>query len=447
MKRNIAFPIVALLCLSIIVHAQQGEGSNIPISGIQIGQQVPDINIVNLQNYKDKTGKNATTVKISDFRGKILILDFWATWCSPCIAMIPRMDSLQKKFGDKVQFLSVTYQSKKEALSFLEKFELQQKRHFDLPLVTDSKELEKLFPHKTLPHYVWIDSEGVVRAITEAYYVNYENINKMINKAAITAKIKSDSFIKYNNTQPLLTPNSLTKDLGFLMQSTFANYYEGVGMGYNKNTFNQGENEYTKVTARNSTIRELFQYAYQKEAKEIVIEVVDSSKFFFKSKISSERMDWRRNGNAYCYELLLNTKTGLNSSRVMQRDLAIFFAGYDAKIEKRKILCLTLIKTQNSIIPNSKETSKANFTPFGGKITNCPLAVLIARLQFYLQKYPLPLADETNYKEWVDLDIKANMSNVDEINQALAKYDLKFVEKEATIDMLVIKDKPNNHIN
>jgi thiol-disulfide isomerase/thioredoxin len=47
------------------------------------------------------TDLNGKLVKFSDFRGKVLILDFWATWCAPCRVEIPHFVELQKQYGDK----------------------------------------------------------------------------------------------------------------------------------------------------------------------------------------------------------------------------------------------------------------------------------------------------------------------------------------------------------
>jgi thiol-disulfide isomerase/thioredoxin len=69
---------------------------------IRIGETCPDVALSPIVNFKTS---HAT---IADFKGKLLILDFWATWCAPCVSMIPVTDSLQKEFEGKIQILSVT---------------------------------------------------------------------------------------------------------------------------------------------------------------------------------------------------------------------------------------------------------------------------------------------------------------------------------------------------
>ncbi len=64
----------------------------------QIGTQAPDFTV----SDGDKT------VTLSQFRGKPVVLNFWATWCPPCVQEIPSMVRLQKQLGDKVVILAVS---------------------------------------------------------------------------------------------------------------------------------------------------------------------------------------------------------------------------------------------------------------------------------------------------------------------------------------------------
>jgi cytochrome c biogenesis protein CcmG/thiol:disulfide interchange protein DsbE len=70
-----------------------------------IGSAAPDFTI------KDSDH----TVALRDYRGKIVILNLWATWCPPCIEEIPDLDLLQKRMGDKVTILAVSYDDTESA--------------------------------------------------------------------------------------------------------------------------------------------------------------------------------------------------------------------------------------------------------------------------------------------------------------------------------------------
>ena len=45
------------------------------------------------------------TVQISDYEGKVLLIDFWETWCSPCLMVFPALDSLRAEYGDRFEVM------------------------------------------------------------------------------------------------------------------------------------------------------------------------------------------------------------------------------------------------------------------------------------------------------------------------------------------------------
>jgi peroxiredoxin len=67
---------------------------------INIGQQAPDFTV---------KGEDGREIKLSDYRGKLVFLNFWATWCGPCIEEMPAMEKLKNTFKDrKFQMLAIS---------------------------------------------------------------------------------------------------------------------------------------------------------------------------------------------------------------------------------------------------------------------------------------------------------------------------------------------------
>jgi thiol-disulfide isomerase/thioredoxin len=83
------------------------------IRNLQVGRVIPDLQSEDLDGEK---------VKLSDYRGKVVVLDIWATWCGPCKAMIPHEREMVEKLKDKpFVLLSISCDEKKETLTkFLE---------------------------------------------------------------------------------------------------------------------------------------------------------------------------------------------------------------------------------------------------------------------------------------------------------------------------------------
>ncbi|MGB7220252.1 MAG: redoxin domain-containing protein [Vicinamibacterales bacterium] len=99
------------------------------------------------------------TITAASLRGKVTIVNFWATWCPPCRAEIPDLIALQEKY--RGQLLVIGISQDEETADFVKQFALAQ--HINYPIVMSTPELEKVFPGVyALPTSFIIDREGLV---------------------------------------------------------------------------------------------------------------------------------------------------------------------------------------------------------------------------------------------------------------------------------------------
>ncbi|WP_345949166.1 TlpA disulfide reductase family protein [Mucilaginibacter sp. PAMB04274] len=445
MKKITKYIVLAVLCLNFSVWAQVNQAVGTAGRGIRIGQPVPDITLTGLIHYKDRTGHPAGTAKLADFKGKLLILDFWATWCSPCIAMIPRMDSLQKRFDGQLQFLSVTYQSANEVNAFMAKFTRQQHRTYDIPELVGDKALNNLFPHSSLPHFVWIDPDGIVRAITDQNAVNMKNINNLLLHQDIKAPVKQDvALLPYDRTKPLFTHQNSAFDSTLIFRSSLTGCVEGLRSGYHYDLDQPGKSR--RITTRNVPLMALFSNAYAGQYRtlgnhKILLDVQDTTALN-SSQTGAAYHQWLFAGHGYCYELIVPPRLAPDIFSIMQSDLSRLFPQYKARVELLDRDCWVLTRTAaTDKLKTTGSKPHIQVDRFGFQMSNATLDYLIVQLDsFYLSNTPYPVVDGTGYTGKVDLSLDANLGSIESLNQALEKYDLKFVLKKAPIEMLHISD-------
>jgi len=100
-------------------------------------------------------------IALEDLRGKVVLLDFWATWCPPCVASTPAFRSLYKRFQKEPSFVMIAISSDREAdkwREFIAKNQMVWPQYRD----RDSK-VQRAFEVRSFPTYVLIDHEGIVR--------------------------------------------------------------------------------------------------------------------------------------------------------------------------------------------------------------------------------------------------------------------------------------------
>lgn len=124
-------------------------------------------------------------VSMGNYKNKAILIDFWACWCGSCIVKLPLMDSLQAKFAGQLKILPVNGKVTKDTHFRIQELlsgKTYPKYKLSIPTVVDDVIITKLFPHNSVPHYVWINQSGVVKAITLSFLVNEENLKQMLEE-------------------------------------------------------------------------------------------------------------------------------------------------------------------------------------------------------------------------------------------------------------------------
>jgi len=110
--------------------------------------------------FKDTNGRK---VSLSDFKGKVILLDFWATWCVPCKQEIPGFIELQKKFGERG--LQIVGLSVDDPLSTAKEYAAAMKMNYPILLAEGKEDILKAYdPIPSIPVSVVIDRRGRIVA-------------------------------------------------------------------------------------------------------------------------------------------------------------------------------------------------------------------------------------------------------------------------------------------
>jgi len=163
MKR-ILILVAALLVVVWLVVMKRTPPGNCPRPGerAEIGQPAPCIQL------KDLDGK---LVSLSDYKGKIVLLDFWATWCAPCRATMPVLEKLQSDHSQDFTLLAVNIgDSPEQVIPYARARKIQARVLLDI----DSK-VATAYESGSIPMQVLIDQEGIVRHTQIGAYPGWDD--------------------------------------------------------------------------------------------------------------------------------------------------------------------------------------------------------------------------------------------------------------------------------
>lgn len=118
--------------------------------------------------------KDGNTVKLSDFVGKPIVLNFWATWCPYCVVEMPAFDKASKELSDVTFLMLNATASEGESLAKAKSF--IQQNGYEFPVLYDTRgEATRAFGVSSYPMTFFIDSDGVIR-LYAAGRISYDTI-------------------------------------------------------------------------------------------------------------------------------------------------------------------------------------------------------------------------------------------------------------------------------
>jgi thiol-disulfide isomerase/thioredoxin len=140
--------LLVIICLT-CVHCGSRAGQE---GELQIGSSAPSFELSDLRGQ---------TVSLSQFKGKIVILDFWATWCGPCRLSMPLLEKLQKENPNDLKLLAINLE---EPLDLVRDYVARQNINTTVLLDSEGK-VGRIYGSESIPMQVLIDKKGIIRDV------------------------------------------------------------------------------------------------------------------------------------------------------------------------------------------------------------------------------------------------------------------------------------------
>ena len=160
---------ILLIIFSAVLGVGMMLGGLIALLGVK--GNAPDFTVLN---------ERGQSVQLSDYRGKPVVVNFWATWCTPCQSELPAFESAYEEYKKDIQFMMVNLTTKEDSIggvSDIKNFIHQ--NGYDFPVFFDTKgELVKAYDTSAIPVTLFIDKKGDlvyqhVGAMSEMQLINF----------------------------------------------------------------------------------------------------------------------------------------------------------------------------------------------------------------------------------------------------------------------------------
>ena len=156
--------------VKVAMHRGHG-GSTEELGSIKVGQPAPDFTLNDLSNQ---------SVSLSSRRGqKVVLLDFWATWCGPCRMAMPGLQEMQEQF--KTNGLEILSLNQGEGADVVRSF-IERKKYSFHVLLDSNSDVGNKYGVQGIPTLVLIDKKGAVQWISVGYSPTEDDLKNQIER-------------------------------------------------------------------------------------------------------------------------------------------------------------------------------------------------------------------------------------------------------------------------
>jgi len=391
---------------------------------LKVGDRIPE-NIWSLPIKTLNQLNEKKTVTLGNYRGKLIILNFWATWCGPCVGALPKVQHLQKSFGNEIQIIPITIQNDTTVSSFFRSNAIG--KSLVLSTAYNDSSMKKIFPHKYLSHLVWIDKNGFLKATTWSEYLTIENIKSILEGKPQNWMMKNDMLLFDKNIPLLRFSDTGAAAPESNWHSSISSRLDGVDIA--SGVVANQENKTIRRFEINASIRALCVRAWNKPLpmltpKQFVYEVADINRYVRPDSVPLNV--WNHN-NTYCYESIMPISfTKEKLGEILKQDLRRYL-NVEGYVEKRLMKCLVISRSDKSTENSNKEQKN------GLSVEN-----LVWKLNEKSPSIPLAINDSGVDKK---IYIKPeSYSNIEILLAELKKAGIRASLEHRAVDVFVIKE-------
>ena len=355
---------------------------------------IPEMNLSVITNIQ--TGE-IQQEKLSNSNGKIRILDFWATWCGPCIAKMSDLQQLKNEFPNDLEIISISDETIEKILPFV------QKRNLPFRFVIDKESvISNKFEVGALPFTILIDKKGIIKKINGSYMITPKIMKDLVEDKPVIFP-KTISYASSKST-------SDTAIKGIKNQQIFTKYQPNLP-SILKDEMN-GEYAGRRVILYNLTLKQMVS----------LLLTYGQSHILNEDNLDVDKSD------LYCLDFIFEDKNAPQRSQ-LALDFLVKKFPEKIKIKTEKVKGYVLELGNKAKIPEVAEKN----VEFSSTATTQDLAQDLSRLT------QVPVKNGLNYNHRFILTMRKIPKEMSKIKLILERIGLILVEKEFTRNLYEVK--------